>query len=111
MALIRSCPGWPVWQAQSPMSPASWTSCQATCPAGEAAHHETFKYCQSTSQAHVEVLQYLLHMPQVEFALGAAESTAKVQNLGQNWGMCSQHCNTSHVHVEESEDVMLLHDI
>ena len=41
------------------------------------------------------VLQCVLHMPQFEFALRTAESTAKVQNLGQNWGMCSTHCDTS----------------
>ena len=31
-------------------------------------------------------LQCLLHMAQVEFALGTAKNTAKVQNLGQSWG-------------------------
>ena len=35
------------------------------------------------------VLQCLRHMPQIEFALGAAESTAEVQTLGKSWGMCS----------------------
>ena len=35
------------------------------------------------------VFQYLLHMFQVEIALGTAESTAKVQNLSKIWGMCS----------------------
>ena len=33
------------------------------------------------------VLQCLLHMPRVAFALGTAQSTAQVQNLGINWGM------------------------
>ena len=42
--------------------------------------------------AHVP--QYLLDLPQFEFAVRTAESIAKVRNLGQNWGMCSKHCNT-----------------
>ena len=41
------------------------------------------------------VLQCLLRMPQFEFALSTAESTAKVQNSGQNWGICSKHCSTT----------------
>ena len=35
-----------------------------------------------------------VHMPQIEFAMGTAESTAKVRNSGMTWGMCSKHCET-----------------
>ena len=55
------------------------------------------------------VSQCLLHMPQVEFALRTAESTSKVQKLGQNWGMCSKHCNTLEILREDLlEHVMAL---
>ena len=40
------------------------------------------------------VLQCLLHMPQIEFALDTAESIAKVRNLGITWGMCIKHIVT-----------------
>ena len=52
------------------------------------------------NNAIVEVLQCLLHMPQFEFALRTAEITAKVRNLGQNWGMCGKHYNTTEDHGE-----------
>ena len=56
--------------------------------------------------------QWVLHMPKVVFALDtmestaevgrklgsalvATDSTAKVQNLGESWGMCSKHCYTN----------------
>ena len=48
----------------------------------------------STPDAFLDVLQCLLHMPQVEFALGVEESTAKDQKLDKFWGICSKHCNT-----------------
>ena len=32
--------------------------------------------------------------PRSKFALGIAESTAKVRNLGNSWGLCSRHCDT-----------------
>ena len=48
----------------------------------------------STLACALLMLQCLLHMPQFEFAVRTAESITKVQNSGQNWGMCSKHCNT-----------------
>ena len=41
------------------------------------------------------LLQCLLHMAQVESALGVAESTVKVANLGKSWSMCSTVCDTT----------------
>ena len=37
-----------------------------------------------------KAVQCLLHMPQIEFALGIEESTARIRNLGIDWGMCSK---------------------
>ena len=51
------------------------------------------------------VLQCLLHMPQFEFAVRTAESTAVVQNLGEAWGMCSKHCNTKSVHARRAKQL------
>ena len=41
------------------------------------------------------VVQCLLHMPQIEFALSIAESAATVRNLGKSWGMCGKYRNIS----------------
>ena len=48
---------------------------------------------QPTSMTAELELQCLLHMPQIGLALGTWEGTAKVQNSGINWGMCSKHCD------------------
>ena len=42
----------------------------------------------------LSVLQCLLEMSQVEYALGTAESTAMARNSGKSWGICSKRCNT-----------------
>ena len=41
------------------------------------------------------VIQFLLHTAQVKCALGPAESHGQVLNLGESWGMCSKHCDTT----------------
>ena len=41
-----------------------------------------------------KAFQVLLHMPQVHFALGTAQSTAKVRSSGRSWGMSTKHCDT-----------------
>ena len=48
-------------------------------------------------------------MPESEFALRTAESIAKVQNLSQNWGMCSKQCDT--IPVAAHQNVLVLGDL
>ena len=56
----------------------------------------------SNRQLHLDALgdsvalQRLLHMPQVEFALGDAESSAKASESGKSWGMCVRQCRALH---------------
>ena len=40
------------------------------------------------------ILQCLLHMAEVEFALGTAKITPKTRISGTSRGTCSKHCNT-----------------
>ena len=40
------------------------------------------------------ILQYLLHMPQFELALGTADPPPNAQSLSNSWGICSKHCST-----------------
>ena len=44
-------------------------------------HHHIVKYCHSTS--------FLQYMPQIEFVLSTAESTARVWNRVKDWDMCA----------------------
>lgn len=39
------------------------------------------------------LLQGLLHMPQIDYALGTARTTAKARKLGIKWCMRSKHCS------------------
>ena len=61
-------------------------------------HHEILYHFSTCFAYALVVLHCLLHMPQINFAVGTADSTAKAQNSGKSWGMCSKHPNTSKSH-------------
>ena len=52
-----------------------------------------------------QVLRCLLHLPQVDFAMGTAESIANARRSGESWAMCRKHCNTCQELIEQPEGV------
>ena len=43
--------------------------------------------------ANIPIIQCLPNMLQVDSALGTAESTARAENSGKSWSMCSKDCD------------------
>ena len=81
----------PAWRSARP--PPCTRPTRSSLPAGKPTC-QALTYVQPAPHSVSMLSQFVLHMPQVEFAMRTAESTAKVRNLGRSWGICSKHRNT-----------------